>query len=89
MLLCGATSGLLAQSATYPFDMLRRKMQVRTTNPFVPTAGMQGVWNGFLDGGSEAMFLFVRERGGGGRTIETSWWMQMYGSLSSRAGQDH
>ncbi|MEW5319738.1 MAG: hypothetical protein WDW38_010872 [Sanguina aurantia] len=29
MLLCGATSGLLAQSATYPFDMLRRKMQVQ------------------------------------------------------------
>lgn len=29
MLLFGATSGLLAQSATYPFDMLRRRMQVQ------------------------------------------------------------
>ena len=34
MLLFGACSGLVAQTATYPFDVVRRQMQVTTNTQY-------------------------------------------------------
>ena len=56
-LLCGAAAGSVAQTLTYPFDVLRRKMQVAGMDGFSPAytgaldamikiTKAEGWWNG-------------------------------------------
>lgn len=52
-LLCGALAGSISQTLTYPFDVLRRKMQVTGMNEL----GVK--YNGAVD----AMFSIVRTEG--------------------------
>ncbi|GHJ84259.1 hypothetical protein NliqN6_0661 [Naganishia liquefaciens] len=53
MLLCGAAAGSVAQTLTYPFDVLRRKMQV---------AGMDGLSPAYT-GALDAMVKITRAEG--------------------------
>lgn len=52
-LLCGAAAGSVAQTLTYPFDVLRRKMQVAGMDGFSPA------YTGALD----AMIKITRAEG--------------------------
>lgn len=63
MLMFGATSGLLAQSATYPFDMLRRRMQVQGMQVQDMLAGAPGS-KAVVELGLVKMFqLILKEEG--------------------------
>ncbi len=42
-LLCGAVSGTASQTLTYPFDVLRRKMQVAGMDEYGPK--YKGAWD--------------------------------------------
>ncbi|KAI5453993.1 hypothetical protein NCC49_004986 [Naganishia albida] len=45
-LMCGAAAGSVAQTLTYPFDVLRRKMQVAGMNEFSPA--YSGAWDAMV-----------------------------------------
>ena len=73
-LLCGALAGSISQTLTYPFDVLRRKMQV--------TAMGQGVLGYKYDGAIDAMRHIMRNEGW--RGLYRGLWPNLRRSLTPR-----
>ena len=60
-LLCGSIAGAISQTVTYPFDLVRRKMQVVGLKPLPGAVKVAGAYN--YTSGTGALIQIVQKEG--------------------------